>query len=344
MGDAHKIPANQLGKSKNVCPMRNMVIPEGSARRGSSSTFRIFNVTPRDDFLGSSTLGRKTCIKGGLVNQVLKCSGLSVALACLRPSRPPTRKDTLTIFVLTNTHINLNLQVMATQGDLEQAGPGPSIGVMDATTTDTHSHSKLLLNVWLHHGSGTTRQTTFLTSIDGQLFTLTSSTPSPVTLNASKESEELVYACFAGALVFHVCSSILGYAASFLAIRYDVVDAESPSVAKNDEPDKRSDTGVHRIHGQQLLLRAIPPLYAVQSLFQIPSNTRLRLHSRTSTSPLDLLTRCYYTILALSGAGFILALLGIATYAWFGLQRVVGIFTIACLGVGLFSCVCAVVY
>ncbi|KAG1851304.1 hypothetical protein DFJ58DRAFT_426117 [Suillus subalutaceus] len=56
--------------------------------------------------------------------------------------------------------------------------------------------------------------------------------------------------------------------------------------------------------------------------------------------PFGRLYDSYYTILALTGAGFILALLGIATYAWFGLQRVVGIFTLACLGVSLLSCVC----
>jgi hypothetical protein len=163
-----------------------------------------------------------------------------------------------------------------------------------------------------------------------------------------------VYACFSGALVFHVCScecqdgqesarhlrlaAILGYVASFALVRYEIVEAEPPSVT---EREKLSGAG-ESIHGKQLLLRAIPPLYAVQSLLQIPS--RLRLQSRTSTPPLDLLTRCYFTTLALSGAGFILALLGIATHAWFGLQRVVGIFTMACLGVSLLSCVWAVVY
>ncbi|KAG2032311.1 hypothetical protein BDR03DRAFT_970445 [Suillus americanus] len=185
--------------------------------------------------------------------------------------------------------------------------------------------------------------TTFLASIDGELFTLTS-IPSQVTLNASKESAELVYACFTGALVFHVCSAILGYTASFVLIRYQIVDAETPPV-ETDELGKRSNTGLPRqesIHGKQLVLRAVPPLYVIQSLLQIPSG--FRLQSRTSSPPLDLLTRCYFTILTLSGAGFILALLGIATYAWFGLQQVVGIFTMACLGASLLSCVLAVVY
>lgn len=177
-----------------------------------------------------------------------------------------------------------------------------------------------------------------------------------MTLSTSIGSEELVYACFAGALVFHVCSgecrdvqenarhlrlaAILGYVASFALVRYEIVEAEPPSVTER-ELGKLADA-CESIQGKQLLLRAIPPLYAVQSLLQIPS--RLRLQSRTSTPPLDLLTRCYFTTLALSGAGFILALLGIATYAWFGLQRVVGIFTMACLGVSLLSCVWAVVY
>ncbi|KAG1742524.1 hypothetical protein EDB19DRAFT_1701605 [Suillus lakei] len=242
---------------------------------------------------------------------------------------------------------------MSTQGDLERADPGPSIdGKRDeqvrGTThkdakTSTGDHSPLVA-AWMQRIQTVTLITTFLASIDGELFTLTS-TSSQVTLTTSMDSQELVYACFAGALVFHVCSAILGYIASFALVRYEIVDVEPPPVTKHNELGKLIDTGLHHrdsIHEKQLLLRAVPPLYAVQSLLQIPS--RLRLQSRTSTPPLDLLTRCYFTTLALSGAGFILALLGIATYAWFGLQRVVGIFTMACLGVSFLSCVWAVVY
>lgn len=238
---------------------------------------------------------------------------------------------------------------MTAQGDIERADPraGPSIDcqrdeqVRGKTKTDaktTAGEHSAIVAAWMQRLQTLTLITTFLASIDGELFTLTS-TSSPVTLTTSIGSEELVYACFAGALVFHVCSAILGYVASFALVRYEIVEAEPPSDMKTDELGNFSGEG---IHGKQLLLRAIPPLYAVQSLLQIPS--RLRLQSRTSTPPLDLLTRCYFTTMALSGAGFILALLGIATYAWFGLQRVVGIFTMACLGVSLLSCVWAVVY
>ncbi|KAG2153365.1 hypothetical protein DEU56DRAFT_481878 [Suillus clintonianus] len=122
-------------------------------------------------------------------------------------------------------------------------------------------------------------QTTFLASVDGELFVLTS-TPSEVTLDASLGSQELVYACFTGALIFHVCAAILGYVASFALIRYQIVDI-APADAKNAER----------------LLRPIYPLDVVNNLFQMPLG--LQVKSRTSTPPLDLLTRCYFTTLAL---------------------------------------------
>ncbi|KAG2142247.1 uncharacterized protein EDB93DRAFT_1293186 [Suillus bovinus] len=248
---------------------------------------------------------------------------------------------------------------MSTQRDLERADPGPSFEISRNATDgqrDEQVHNmtqkdaqttagddSALIAAWMQRLQTLTVITTFLTSIDGELFTLTSSS-SQVTVNASLEYRELVYACLTGALIFHVCSSILGYVTSFVLIRYKTVDAASPSNAKADALGKLPDTGLRQEinNGKQLLLKAVPPLYLVQSLLQMPSGVRLQ--SRTSTSPLDLITRCYYTILVLSGAGFIMALLGIATYAWFGLRRVVGIFSISCIGVSLLSCVWAMVY
>ncbi|KAG1794106.1 uncharacterized protein HD556DRAFT_439226 [Suillus plorans] len=241
---------------------------------------------------------------------------------------------------------------MSTQRDLERAEPGPSFDaqrdeqvrgkVQKDVQTPTGDDSAIVA-AWMQRIQTLTLITTFLAGIDGELFTLTS-VSSQVTVNASLDSQELVYACFTGALVFHVCASILGYIASFLLVRYKTIDAIPPSDMKIDALGKLPDTSSphESINGKQLLLKAIPPLYIVQSLLQIPSGVRFQ--SRTSTAPLDLLTRCYFMILALSGAGFILALLGIATYAWFGLKRVVGIFTIACIGVSLLSGVWAMVY
>ncbi|KAG2109367.1 uncharacterized protein F5147DRAFT_156054 [Suillus discolor] len=237
---------------------------------------------------------------------------------------------------------------MSTQRDLERAEAGPSFDaqrdeqvrgkVQKDVQTPTEDDSTIVA-AWMQRIQTLTLITTFLASIDGELFTLTS-VSSQVTVNASLDSQELVYACLTGALVFHVCASILGYIASFLLVRYQTVDTIPPTDILGKLPDTGSPH--ENVNGKQLLLKAIPPLYIVQSLLQIPSGVRFQ--SRTSTPPLDLLTRCYFTILVLSGAGFILALLGIATYAWFGLKRVVGIFTIACMGVSLLSGVWAMVY
>jgi hypothetical protein len=94
------------------------------------------------------------------------------------------------------------------------------------------------------------------------------------------------------------------------------------------------------MHGTQQMRIAMPPFDAVNNLFQVPLGFQVR--SRTSTPPLDLLTRCYFTTLALGSVGFILALLGIAGYAWVILKQVIGIFTVACLGVSVVASVWAV--
>ncbi|KAG0703310.1 hypothetical protein DFH29DRAFT_449160 [Suillus ampliporus] len=240
---------------------------------------------------------------------------------------------------------------MSGQGDLERGDPGPASQRADdgttqkgtKSTTTTTAEQTALVAAWMQRIQVLTVVTTFLASIDGELFSLTTS-QSQVTVNASLRSQEIVYACFTGALVFHVCASILGYVASFALIRYEIVDAD-PSGKKKEELDELSGPGLHHhesSHGKQLVLSPIPPFRIVKTLLQMPKG--LQVQSRTSTAPLDLLTRCYFTTLALSGAGFILALLGIATYAWFGLQHVVGIFTTACIGVSFLASIWAVVY
>lgn len=222
-------------------------------------------------------------------------------------------------------------------GDLERAEPSPSaqhtdddgrreqqVRVMtrnDSKNAATISRdSSALVAVWMQRLQMLTLITTFLASIDGELFVLTS-TSSQTTLDA----QEFVYACFTGALVFHVCAAILGYVASFALIRYQIGDV-APSDTKNTER----------------MLITIPPFDAVNGLLQMPLNAGIQVRSRTSIPPLDLLTRCYFTTLALGSVGFILILLGIAGYAWVILRRVVGIFTVVCLGVSIVASVWAV--
>ncbi|KAG0693946.1 hypothetical protein DFH29DRAFT_1006762 [Suillus ampliporus] len=241
---------------------------------------------------------------------------------------------------------------MSCQGDLERAGPGPASQRADDGTTQkgtksattTTAEQTALVAAWMQRIQVLTVATTFLASIDGKLFSLTTS-QSPVTVNTGLRSQEVVYACFTGGLILHVCASMLGYLASFALIRYEIVDATPQSGKTKDELDEFSGPGLHHhesSHGKQLVLSPITPFRIVKTLLQMPKG--LQVQSRTSTPPLDLLTRCYFTTLALSGAGFILALLGIATYAWFGLQHVVGIFTMACIGVSFIAFVWAVVY
>ncbi|KIK43982.1 hypothetical protein CY34DRAFT_803217 [Suillus luteus UH-Slu-Lm8-n1] len=221
-------------------------------------------------------------------------------------------------------------------GDLERAEPGPSAQHADVdrqrekqarvmtgndsknVTTTTGDNSGLAA-AWMQRLQVLTLITTFLASIDGELFVLTS------TSQGTLHSQEFVYASFTGALIFHVCAAILGYVACFALIQYQIGDV-TPSDAKNTE-------------AQQMRI-AIPPFDAVNNLFQVPLGFQVR--SRTSTPPLDLLTRCYFTTLALGSVGFILALLGIAGYAWVVLKEVIGIFTVVCLGVSILASVWAV--
>ncbi|KAG1742523.1 hypothetical protein EDB19DRAFT_1701595 [Suillus lakei] len=111
-------------------------------------------------------------------------------------------------------------------GDLERAEPGPStqhadddgqreeqVRVMTGNDskniTATPGDNSALVAAWMQRLQILTLivghcSTTFLASIDGELFVLTS-TPSQVTRTASIGSQEFVYACFTGALIFHVC-------------------------------------------------------------------------------------------------------------------------------------------
>lgn len=219
-------------------------------------------------------------------------------------------------------------------GDLERAEPGPSTQHADddsqreeqarvktendsKNVTTTPGDSSGLVAAWMQRLQVLTLITTFLASIDGELFMLTS------TPQMSLGSQEFVYACFTGALIFHVCAAILGYVACFALIRYQIGDV-TPSDTKNTERMRIT----------------IPPFDAVSTLLQVPSGLQVR--SRTSSPPLDLLTRCYFTTLALGSVGFILALLGIAGYAWVILQQVIGIFTVVCLGVSIVASMWAV--
>jgi len=186
------------------------------------------------------------------------------------------------------------------------------------------------------------------------------------TITIGVREKDLVYGALAGALIFHVCASILGFVASFVLIRYRIVDAKLTILSHDDGSKQEGTTGgpstpsspklpsgksfawtdlpvVHSDTRRLLIIEPIQPFRKHRSWHNkstvndkaknadAPSSTP----TKTSAPPTDLLSRCYFTCLSLTAAGFVLALLGIMSYAWSALQLAVGIFTTACLGVAL---------
>jgi len=197
---------------------------------------------------------------------------------------------------------------------------GRKIGAVNLPSSNTVDDDEAqinsdLFNAWMQRLQILTVVTTFLASMDGELFSLTALN-TQIGHSVSTTARELVYACLAGALIFHICAAILGYVASFALIRYRIVEVSGGNETK------------------RIVLEAVRPLHWLLSLLQHPERFRF-LSVRSSPPPLSLMTRCYYTTLCLTAAGFVLALTGILAYIWAGLRMSVGIFSTACLGVSI---------
>ncbi|KAM5543035.1 hypothetical protein V8D89_003419 [Ganoderma adspersum] len=67
--------------------------------------------------------------------------------------------------------------------------------------------------------------TTFFITIDSLLFSLASSTRS-ADLHGWSVRAQVINASLGGAIIFHVCASIVAYSASFVLIKYELNDAE----------------------------------------------------------------------------------------------------------------------
>ncbi|KIK97968.1 hypothetical protein PAXRUDRAFT_135162 [Paxillus rubicundulus Ve08.2h10] len=229
----------------------------------------------------------------------------------------------------------------------ESGGPSDSKGKSGTSNppsasagADTEENSELL-SVWQQRLQSITLVTSFLASMDGSLFSLTT-LPTSISLPASKTTRELVYSCLAGALIFHVSAAILGYVATFALIRYRIVDVSREEDIKPEgglgSPSGLSTTPPTQRVPRKIVLEPIHPAHYVATFLQRPGSGDSNSGSSRSLlppPPLSLLTRCYYTTLCLASFGFILALTGILTYAWAGLQMTVGIFSTACLGIAV---------
>ncbi|KAH7921012.1 hypothetical protein BV22DRAFT_1132615 [Leucogyrophana mollusca] len=241
-----------------------------------------------------------------------------------------------------------DLPVDRGKGANESAGGGTGQGSsgqsqpQTSTGGDAEENSNLV-SAWMDRLQVLTVVTTFLASMDGQLFSLTT-LPSNVTLGTTTACQELVYASLSGALIFHVCASILGYLASFVLIKYTIIEASPPS----NEDDKlggilsspsskaytTNDVVVAQAQPQprkRVIVETRHPLRA----FRAPATSFSVQSHQPITPPIALLTRCYYTTLALTALGFILALMGILAYIWAGLKMPVGVFSTICLGIGI---------
>ncbi|KAF9222484.1 hypothetical protein BS17DRAFT_809515 [Gyrodon lividus] len=174
---------------------------------------------------------------------------------------------------------------------------------------DTASNSELLSD-WQQRLQYLTLVTTFLASMDGGLFSLTV-LPTNISQPASTASREVIYSCLAGALIFHICATILGYIASFALIRYRIVDVSSEEDVKlggvPSSPPSLSTTQLAQRVPRKIVLEPIHPAHCIVTFLQRPVSERFRLVSSPQSvsprssppppPPLSLLTRCSYVCL-----------------------------------------------
>ncbi|TBU42563.1 hypothetical protein BD309DRAFT_991590 [Dichomitus squalens] len=87
--------------------------------------------------------------------------------------------------------------------------------------------------------------TTFFISIDSLLFSLTSGTRS-TDLHAWSHRDLVINASLGGAIIFHVCASIVAYVASFILIKYQLNDAEKKEHQSFNSPTRSRSASTSR--------------------------------------------------------------------------------------------------
>ena len=128
---------------------------------------------------------------------------------------------------------------------------------------------------------------------------------------------------------FNPSVAILGYVASFVLIRYRIIEDDTKvGYILSSDPG-----AAQAAQSQRVVCEPVRPLDWLVTFLQRPERLFLLVSRRRSLPPLFLLTRCYYTTLFFTAAGFILALTGILVYMWAGLSMPVGIFSTVCLGI-----------
>ncbi|RPD57709.1 hypothetical protein L226DRAFT_165161 [Lentinus tigrinus ALCF2SS1-7] len=253
--------------------------------------------------------------------------------------------------------------------------------VTPPTNPDDATKQALLavVQVWLDRLSAMSVVTSFFVSIDSMLYSFAASAPDSSDWSAIGT---LIIASLGGAIILHVCASILAYCGSFVLIRYRLKDAEKtekdtesgaakPSV---DTDRKQFRAGIAPLSpGPTLTTTTTPTEYVrdisweaytdLRSLISVSQihpfawlcgmMRKAGFRRDPETSGMDdtvvqlhsmvlMLTRVHTVTVIMTVLGFILALLGTVAYFWTGLPRALGIFASACLGGCIFASAIAV--
>ncbi|GBE80748.1 predicted protein [Sparassis crispa] len=177
--------------------------------------------------------------------------------------------------------------------------------------------------------------TTFFVSMDSLLFSL-SSVVTHVQDEEWSAVDKLTTACFAGALILHICSAIISFMGSFALVRLQLLDADQQEVEAGIPPEKALPLEFSELG--RLWKATFDDVYS-RVAFHRPLARRCSNESLLDPGPpVELLACCSALAVVMTGVGFILAVVGILTYVWTVTPLSIGIFTSACFGGCILTC------
>ncbi|KAG0708714.1 hypothetical protein DFH29DRAFT_994129, partial [Suillus ampliporus] len=198
---------------------------------------------------------------------------------------------------------------------------------------------KNLVNSWQERLQLISVITTFFASIEAGMLVPVNTDPNGE--NALPGLLKAANAGFLGALIMHVYAAILSFLAAFLLIRYKLKEASNEELfaegrAKGFRIVASPLNGSFHVKdiGRPPSLKrmgsepAEPPIFA-----RDPHLEQVGFWSPTISS--HMLSRVHTLCILLAGVGFMLAIMGIITYAWALQPKEVSIFATVCLGVAV---------
>ncbi|KAF8817451.1 hypothetical protein BYT27DRAFT_7126189 [Phlegmacium glaucopus] len=205
-----------------------------------------------------------------------------------------------------------------------------------------------LVQIWLERLQLISVITTFFAATEAGLLGKTIPSPTEILSRVGQLSN----ICLMGALVVHAHAAIISFLGAFFLIRYKLTVAEEEEKQAEIEM-VNSRTSISSIekgrdsttspYADNLQTNPVPGLVRVNSLFSgdqtiwstAPHLVQLGPFQRQP--PTELLARCHSLCLLLSSLGFLLALIGILSYAWDRLSLSISVFATASMGFCLVS-------